>query len=98
MLSAAKPCKKICIVIPTFRRCDLLERNLSCLANANMPPEVESVIVAENGERTGAENLLKKFSGRLPLQYRFTSKPNKSNALNQILMETRDEFILFFDD
>jgi len=32
------------------------------------------------------------------LVYQFTEKPNKSNALNEVLRKGTNEFILFFDD
>ncbi len=41
---------------------------------------------------------MKRYADRLPLTYQFTEKPNKSNALNEILRKTGDEFIIFFDD
>jgi glycosyltransferase involved in cell wall biosynthesis len=41
---------------------------------------------------------VKKYANRLPLTYLFTEKPNKSNALNEILRNTTNEFIVFFDD
>lgn len=86
------------VVIPTSNRLDLLERTLSFLAVATLPPDLISVIVVENGQKPAAEPLVKNFSTKLPVQYRFNPKPNKSHALNQILTETADEFVVFFDD
>ena len=86
------------IVIPTYNRCDLLDRTLQSLSACHLPPGIEKVIVAENGTRSGADLVVKKYVDRLPLIYQFTEKPNKSNALNEVLRKTKNEFILFFDD
>ena len=86
------------IVIPTYKRCDLLDRTLRSLAECCLPPNLVKVIVAENGIKSGADLLVKKYDDRLPLTYQYTEKPNKSNALNEILRKTGNEFIIFFDD
>jgi glycosyltransferase involved in cell wall biosynthesis len=86
------------IVIPTYKRCDLLDRTLQSLAECRLPPNLVKVIVAENGIKSGADLVVKKYADQLPLAYQFTEKPNKSNALNEILRSTSNEFIVFFDD
>ena len=86
------------IVIPTHKRCDLLDRTLQSLADCRIPPNLKKVIVAENGTKSGADEVVKKYADRLPLTYQFTEKPNKSNALNEVLRKTGNEFIVFFDD
>ena len=86
------------IVIPTYKRCDLLDRTLQSLAECHLPLNLEKVIVAENGAKSGADLVVKKYADRLPLTYQFTEKPNKSNALNELLRKTGNEFIIFFDD
>ena len=86
------------IVIPTYKRCDLLDRTLRSLSECRLPPGLEKVIVAENGTKSGADLIVEKYADRLPLIYQFTEKPNKSNALNEVLRKTETEFVLFFDD
>lgn len=86
------------VIIPTFQRTDLLERTLVSLAQVHIPDCVDTIIIAENGSKAGAESMFRRYRSQLPLQYRFTNKPNKSHALNQILSETKNEFIVFFDD
>ena len=82
----------------THNRCDLLDRTLQSLAKCHLPSNLMKVIVAENGTRSGADLVVKKYTDRLPLMYQFTEKPNKSNALNEILRKTGNAFIIFFDD
>jgi len=86
------------VVIPTYERCDLLDRTLRSLSECHLPPGLEKVIVAENGTKAGADLVVQKYADRLPLVYQFTEKPNKSNALNEVLRKGTNEFILFFDD
>lgn len=86
------------IVIPTYKRCNLLDRTLKSLTECRIPPNLDKIIIAENGIRSGADMIVKSYSDRLPLTYQFTEKPNKSNALNEILRKTGDEFIIYFDD
>ncbi len=71
------------IVITTHERCDLLDRTLKSLAECGIPSNLEKVIVAENGTKSGADQVVKKYVDRLPLTYQFTEKPNKSNALTR---------------
>ncbi len=87
----------ILILIPTCRRLRLLDRTLSYLSAATLPTLLEGVIVLENGEQSGAQEVLEKFRDRLPVQ-RFAPRPNKSAALNQVLAEATNQFIIFFDD
>jgi glycosyltransferase involved in cell wall biosynthesis len=86
------------IVIPTFKRCNLLERTIVSLSRSILPSGLEAVIVAENGQQLGAKAVVTKHAQKLPLQYRFTAKPNKSHALNSILGSLKNEFVIFFDD
>lgn len=86
------------VIIPTCNRCDLLDRTLQSLVECYLPTSLEKIIVAENGTKSGTELIVKKYADRIPLTYQFSDKPNKSNALNEVLRKTRNEFIVFFDD
>lgn len=72
----------------------LLERTLASLGNCSLPPTLKKVIIAENGGRFGAEQMVARFAGRLPIQYEFSEAANKSRALNQVLAESTDEFVI----
>lgn len=85
-------------VIPTFQRCDLLDRTLASLAQANIPACVEAIIVVENGNQSGADVIVEKYQRRLTVKYRFSQRANKSHALNQVLAQAKNQFIVFFDD
>lgn len=86
------------IVIPTYGRDSLLHRTLTSLAECRLPPELVWVLVVENGPKYEAESIVGNFEGKLPIQYLYSSKPNKSSALNHALNYIDDGVILFFDD
>lgn len=86
------------ILIPTHDRDGLLERTLSSLAACELPASLRRVVLAENGAKLGAEQLVTRFQDRLPLTYRYTDAGNKSRALNEALAELTDEFVIFYDD
>lgn len=88
----------LAVVIPTYMRCDLLDRTLASLCACVLPPTLDRVVVVENGKRSGADAVTEKYAKKLPLRYRFSEPPNKSEALNSVLRELQRAFIIFLDD
>lgn len=86
------------IIIPTCQRGELLERTLQCLVDADLPDSVQRVIVVENGRKDEAEAKAARFTGRLPVEYLYTSVASKCAALNLALESCAGEFVVFFDD
>jgi glycosyltransferase involved in cell wall biosynthesis len=88
------------VIIPTCGRQELLRRTLDSVLAARRPASLESIIVIENGRKSGAEDVVTTFAERYPVEYLFSPKPNKSEALNfavQRFAQVHD-LIVFFDD
>jgi glycosyltransferase involved in cell wall biosynthesis len=87
------------VLIPTHGRPTLLERTIDSVLACHRPADREvRLIVVENGGRHGAEQVLAPKGTWLKPEYRYHDKPNKSEALNSVLAELGDCFIVFFDD
>lgn len=88
------------VVIPTHGRAELLARTLESLAHADRPEGFESVIVVENGSDSGARQICEDFikAGEFPLRYFNRVEPGKSRALQWVLENLGDGFVLFLDD
>jgi len=91
---------KFIIVIPTFDQEALLERTLDCLFDCCFPAELLKIIIVENGKKGNVDRLLEKYHdlNRIKIEYFYESLANKSNALNSVLHDVKDTFIVFFDD
>jgi hypothetical protein len=73
---------------------------LDSLLAAQPPRDLRAVVVVENGEKWGAEGVVRDFAGALPIVYAFSEKANKSDSLNLALrgFALPTDFVLFFDD
>jgi len=89
---------KTVIVIVSHDRCHLLERTLASLAECDLPPEYAGVMVVENGRQFGAERAVAMADPRLHATYIFEPSSSKSQALNRVLEQLTDEFIVYLDD
>lgn len=88
----------LAIVIPTCRRSQLLERTLASLAECSFPPNLDRVVIAENGPALGAEAIVDRFSPILPIEYLHYPTPCKSATLNGVLSRLAGRFVIFLDD
>ncbi|MEM6779849.1 MAG: glycosyltransferase [Planctomycetota bacterium] len=86
------------VVIPAYRRPELLTRTLSSLSRVNDLDRIAKVWVAENDTESSLEGIVAPFSGRLPVRYLFHPQPGKSGALNEVLERCDDGLIVFLDD
>ena len=86
------------IAIPTHLRDELLVRTLESLSNAVIPDNFQHVFVIENGTRCEAENICRKYSKSLPLIYKYQETAGKARALQLVINELKDGFVLFLDD
>ncbi len=62
---------KISVVIPTYNRCDLLEKTLQQLTRQRLPAGEFEVIVSDDGSSDATAAVAESFSGRLQLKYTF---------------------------
>ena len=86
------------IVIPQYKNVDLLRRNLESLELAVIPSTLISIWVIENGGKCGAEELVREFSGVLPLRYSYISEGSLSKARNYGVQVSEADVIIFFDN
>lgn len=101
MTTTAPPSNRsrITVIIPTHARSSLLERTIESVTQCAAPDDrAVQICVVENGSREGVEQLLEKMSSPFPLVYCFHAEGNKSAALNSVLPQLRDDFIIFLDD
>lgn len=91
---------KFLIVIPTFNQEILLERTLNSLLNCLVPEGLLKIIIIENGPKGNVENMLDRYETitKIKTEYRYEGLANKSNALNVVLGDITESFILFLDD
>lgn len=90
--------EKIIIIIPTCRRSKLLKRTLDSLQLCTLPEIPVSAFVVENGDKHNAEEVGSQSSSGIKINYRYHEKANKSSALNSVLPECADSFLIFLDD
>ncbi|MBT8488773.1 MAG: glycosyltransferase [Gemmatimonadetes bacterium] len=86
------------ILLATHRRADLLREMLSSLAGADDLDGVRQILLIENGARDGSEDVAREFEGVLPIRYEFVEEANKSAALNEGLLMSDADLLIFFDD
>lgn len=86
------------VVIATHKRRALLERTLQSLVAAARPPELERIIVVENGSDDGARALCDRYQRNLALDYRHRAEPGKSRGLQFVIEELERGLVVFLDD
>ena len=86
------------IVIATRGRAGLLERTLRSLEKCEPVSAFGQTLVVENGDRSGAEDVVRRAAAPLQARYLFHPEANKSAALNAALHELQDGLVVFLDD
>lgn len=86
------------ILIPTHGRADLLQRTLESLRAAVAPGEVDRVLLIENGEACGVEQLAKGAELPVPVEYMFCPTRGMSAAANWGLDSLDATWIWFLND
>ncbi len=86
------------VVIPTYRRPDLLSRLLDSLVEAIHPVSMLEVIVVENGDSHDAESVVKFYIDKIKLRYIYISEPSVSKARNAGIKATNADHYIFFDN
>lgn len=88
----------IAIVIPNYKRPELLERLLNSISKVNLPVSLSGIWVVENGGKAGAESICAKYNQQFPVHYVFAEMANLSNARNLGAQHADSDFVIFFDD
>jgi GT2 family glycosyltransferase len=86
------------VVIPTYRRPDLLARTLGSIAEARLPESLKAIIVVENAVRDGSEAVCAQYADRLPLRYLFNEQPGRSRAIECGFAQCEPGLVIMFDD
>jgi succinoglycan biosynthesis protein ExoM len=91
----------VTIVIPTFRRADLLHQCLaSCMKQKGLGRGIAEILVVDNSPERSAEALVNELEPSAAWSLRYVHEPNPgiSNARNAGFTHARGEFIAFIDD
>src|SRR3984957_2349935 len=62
---------RLSVIIPTYNRCGVLGQTLKSLTGQRFPADDFEVIVTDDGSSDGTAEMVRSFSGRLRLKYRF---------------------------
>jgi len=90
---------KISIGVCTWNRCDLLGGGLDAMTRLALPRDVDwELLVVNNNSTDATDEVLRSFSGRLPLRILFEAAPGKSHALNRAVREATGDYIVWTDD
>lgn len=92
---------KISVVVPTYRRPDLLERCLSALLAQDLPPDAYEIIVADDGPSGDTAELVSRLTrvqGPALLYVPVTATQGPAGARNAGWHTARADLIAFTDD
>lgn len=92
---------KISVVVPTYRRPDLLERCLAALLAQDLPPEAYEIIVADDGPSSDTAELVSRMTrvqGPALLYVPVTATQGPAGARNAGWHTARADLIAFTDD
>ncbi len=90
---------RISVVVPTYRRIDLLRRNLHALLHQTLPASCYEIIVVYQDEGDGTAELLQALAAQHPhLCYVAEPRPGVANARNAGLQAARGEIVVCTDD
>lgn len=84
------------VIIATYKRPEMLRRTLRSLEQAAPPQSKLRIIVVENGERAGAEEIC--ASSALTVEYQFVEQAGSGRARQHALDQLENGFVLFLDD
>ena len=89
----------VSLIIPTFRRTQLLKRTLESLLRLETSPEVFEVIVVDNaGEEALRERISDLSDERVPIRYVAEPEPGIHNARHRGAREAVSALLLYVDD
>lgn len=89
---------KVDVIIPTYNRLNLLEKELESLSTIPIPSELQYIHIIENGGVFGAKEIVDKYTNILPVNYHYLDKGNLSLARNEGMRISSADFLIFYDD
>ncbi len=90
---------KLTLLIATCNRADMLAETLSALCQVDRDDLSVEMVVIDNNSTDHTQEVVGRFSERLPVRYLFAERPGKNCALNKGLQEVElGDIIVFTDD
>lgn len=89
------------VIIPTYNRCDMLEKTIQSLLRADCPDGLTVCITAvDNNSRDATKSVVERYTaqGVCKVQYTFESKQGRSHALNKGIEVTGGDLVGMIDD
>jgi peptidoglycan/xylan/chitin deacetylase (PgdA/CDA1 family) len=86
------------VVIPTFNRCEMLNRTLPTVLEQSLPNLHYEVIVVVDGSTDGTSELLSRYAAEDALRFVEQSNRGQAAARNNGLTLARGALVLFLDD
>jgi glycosyltransferase involved in cell wall biosynthesis len=95
-----KTIKKITVIIPTYNRCDILEKCLNALARQTLSEEFFDIIVVDDGSKDNTSEITSLFkeSVSISVLYLWQSNSGQNAARNMAIQEAEGEIVLFIND
>lgn len=100
--AAGQKAPVLSIIIPTYNRCDVLQRVLKTLASqTGVPPDRLEVAVVDDASTDGTKDFLERFAERSPYSFRFASLEKNSGparARNAAIEMSSGRIVLMLGD
>ncbi len=90
---------KVSIIVPTFRRPEILKETLDALTHLDFPKDEYEIIVVDDGSADSTPEIVKNFQKGLPrLTYHFQENSGVAKARNEGARLTKGDVLIFNDD
>lgn len=89
---------EISVVVPTYNRCEVVQRTVGSLFAQSFPPTAYEIIVVVDGSSDGTADALRKL--KAPCRFRVIEQPNRglAGARNTGFRAAEGDLLLFLDD
>ena len=95
-LTQAMP--RVSVVVPTFNRCESLQRLLEALETQTYPATDFEVVVVDDGSTDGTNQMLEQFASRYVLRALWQANAGPAMARNRGVSAAHGALIVFLDD
>lgn len=92
---------KASLIIPTYNRCDLLEKALTSLVKQDFPASDFEIIVVDNGSTDETKSVVEKYIKNHPIQcirYIYDDMPGLLTGRHRGAQEAQSDILCFLDD
>ena len=92
------PSCQISVVIPTYRRCNSLQRLLLALSHQTLSPEQYEVVVSIDGSEDGTREMAAEFSAPYRLHALWQPNAGRASACNAGIRAAAGDLLVILDD